>query len=213
MLVEYRTVAGEAKVCEIEKKSKFIAYICPVNTQEEAEAFVNRIRKQHTDASHNVPAYIVGFQGEIQKCSDDGEPSGSSGMPVLEVLKAHGLVNVAVVVTRYFGGVLLGRGGLIRAYSGACKSALVKAGVVRMIPQLSAEVTVDYSISGKVQNELIQSGITIKDTRYLADVTFVIQFFPKDKQALYEKVQEITADNFLWSFGEEVYFPKKVKID
>lgn len=110
MLVEYRTVAREAEITLIEKKSKFIARIKPVQTREEAEGFIEEVRKEHWSATHNVPAYIIGINQEIQKYSDDNEPSGTAGLPVLEVLKAHDLVNTAVVVTRYFGGTLLGRG-------------------------------------------------------------------------------------------------------
>ena len=110
MLAEYRTVAQEAEITLLEKKSKFIARIKPVESREEAEAFVEEVRKIHWSATHNVPAYIIGINQEVQKYSDDGEPSGTAGLPVLEVLKANEVVNAAIVVTRYFGGILLGRG-------------------------------------------------------------------------------------------------------
>ena len=106
MLIEYRTVAQEAEITLIEKKSKFLARIKPVETVEEAEEFIEAIRKEHWNATHNVPAYIIGMNQEIQKYSDDNEPSGTAGLPMLEILKAHEVVNVVVVVTRYFGGTL-----------------------------------------------------------------------------------------------------------
>ena len=143
MLVEYRTVAREAEITLIEKKSKFIARIKPVQTREEAEGFIEEVRKEHWSATHNVPAYIIGINQEIQKYSDDNEPSGTAGLPVLEVLKAHDLVNTAVVVTRYFGGTLLGRGGLVRAYGGAAREAVKEAGIVRMVPATKFGLTVD----------------------------------------------------------------------
>src|SRR5690625_456192 len=171
MLVEYRTVAREAEITLIEKKSKFIARIKPVQTQEEAESFIEEVRKEHWNATHNVPAYILGMNQEIQKYSDDNEPSGTAGLPMLEILKAHEVVNVVVVVTRYFGGTLLGRGGLIRAYGGATREALKAAGIVRMVPAQKIRITVDYVHSGKIQNELLTRGITLVDTEYLEHVT------------------------------------------
>lgn len=158
MLVEYRTVAREAEITLIEKKSKFIARIKPVQTREEAEGFIEEVRKEHWSATHNVPAYIIGINQEIQKYSDDNEPSGTAGLPVLEVLKAHDLVNTAVVVTRYFGGTLLGRG-LSASLWGAAREAVKEAGIVRMVPATKVGITVDYVHSGRIQNELMTQGV------------------------------------------------------
>jgi uncharacterized YigZ family protein len=205
MLVEYRTVAREAEITLIEKKSKFIARIKTVDTQEEAEAFIEEVRKEHWNATHNVPAYILGMNQEVQKYSDDNEPSGTAGLPMLEVLKAHQVVNCVVVVTRYFGGTLLGRGGLIRAYSGAVREALQKAGIVRMVLSQKVSITVDYVHSGKIQNELLTQGVTIVDTEYLEHVTFHIVVFPQEMEVLRQRVQEFTANDFTWIEGEEVY--------
>ena len=205
MLVEYRTVAREAEITLIEKKSKFIARIKTVDTQEEAEAFIEEVRKEHWDATHNVPAYILGMNQEVQKYSDDNEPSGTAGLPMLEVLKAHQVVNCVVVVTRYFGGTLLGRGGLVRAYSGAVREALQKAGIVRMVLSQKVSITVDYVHSGKIQNELLTQGVTLVDTEYLEHVTFHILVFPREMEALRQKVQEFTANDFTWIEGAEVY--------
>lgn len=205
MLVEYRTVAREAEITLVEKKSKFIARIKPVKTQGEAEAFIEEVRKEHWNATHNVPAYILGINQEIQKYSDDNEPSGTAGLPMLEILKAHEVVDVVVVVTRYFGGTLLGRGGLIRAYGGAAREALKEAGIVRMVPAQKIAITVDYVHSGKVQNELLTQGITVVDTEYLENVTFHILAFPQEMEPLRQTIQEYTANDFSWREGEELY--------
>lgn len=205
MLVEYRTVAKAAEITMIERKSKFIGRIKPVSSSEEAEAFIDEVRKEHWDASHNVPAYIIGTNQEVQKYSDDNEPSGTAGLPMLEVLKAHEVVNAVVVVTRYFGGTLLGRGGLIRAYGGAAREALMKAGIVRMVPAREVAVTVDYVFSGKVQNELLNAGIIIADTEYLADVTFHLLLFEEQMKSTRQMIQEYTANEFTWTVGKQVY--------
>lgn len=213
MLVEYKTVAKEAEITLIEKKSKFIARIKPVETQEEAEAFIDEVRKEHWNATHNVPAYILGMNQEIQKYSDDNEPSGTAGLPMLEILKAHEVVNVVVVVTRYFGGTLLGRGGLIRAYGGATREALKAAGIVRMVPAQKIRITVDYVHSGKIQNELLTQGITVVNTEYLEQVTFEVLVFPDEKETLRQGIQEYTANEFTWAEGEELYRSMPVQED
>lgn len=205
MLAEYRTVAQEAEITLIEKKSKFIARIKPVQTREEAEAFLEEVRKEHWNATHNVPAYIIGMNQEIQKYSDDNEPSGTAGLPVLEVLKAHELVNTAIVVTRYFGGILLGRGGLVRAYGGAAREAVLAAGIVRMVPAVEVGITVDYTHAGRIQNELLTQGAFLADTEYLEHVTFHVLLLPQEREALRQLIQEHTANDFQWREGQEVY--------
>lgn len=205
MLVEYRTVAKEAEITLVEKKSKFIARIKPVHTQDEAEAFLDGVRKEHWNATHNVPAYILGMNQEIQKYSDDNEPSGTAGLPMLEVLKNHQVVNCAVMVTRYFGGTLLGRGGLIRAYGGAVREVLEAAGIVRMVPARKVAITIDYVHVGRIQNELLTQDVTLEDTEYLERVTFHIVVLPSEAEELRQMVQEFTANDFLWTEAEEVY--------
>ena len=210
MLVEYKTAAGEAETTLIERKSKFIARIKPLRTQEEAEAFIEAVRKEHWSATHNVPAYILGMNQEIQKYSDDNEPSGTAGLPILEVLKTNEVVNVCVVVTRYFGGTLLGRGGLIRAYGGAARQALHEAGIVRMVPAQKVAITVDYVHSGKIQNELLTQGVALVDTEYLEQVTYHTLLFAHEKASLRQMIQEFTANDFAWIEGEEVHLSKRV---
>ncbi len=210
LLVEYNTVAGPAETVLIEKKSKFIAQIRPVSSAEEAEAFIEEVKKEHWNATHNCPAYIIGVNQNIQKFSDDGEPSGTAGLPILEMMKAYEVVDAVIVVTRYFGGTLLGRGGLIRAYGGAAKAALLEAGIVRMLPATQVRVTVDYGISGKVQNELINAGIAITDTEYLQDVTYVLRLLDGEEQRTEDLVREVTAGNFLWEVEGQFYHPVPV---
>ncbi|HHT90541.1 MAG TPA: YigZ family protein [Firmicutes bacterium] len=209
-MVEYKTVAGEAETTLVEKKSKFIARIRPLSTPAEAEAFIEEVRKEHWSATHNVPAYILGMNQEVQKYSDDNEPSGTAGLPILEVLKAHQVVNVCVVVTRYFGGTLLGRGGLIRAYGGAARQALQEAGIVRMVPAQNVAITVDYVHSGKIQNELLTQGVTLVDTEYFEQVTFYTMLFAHEKASLRQMIQELTANDFAWIEGEEIHRPQAV---
>ncbi|HHT72387.1 MAG TPA: YigZ family protein [Firmicutes bacterium] len=210
MLVEYTTVAGPGEAVLIEKKSKFIAQVRPVTSAEEAEAFVEAVRKEHWNATHNVPAYIIGINQNIQKFSDDGEPSGTAGLPILEIMKAHEVVDAVIVVTRYFGGTLLGRGGLIRAYGGAAKAALLNAGIVRMLPATQVKVTVDYATAGKVQNELLAAGIAISGTEYLTDVTFDLRLLEGEEQRAEDLIRDITAGNFLWSVEGQFYHPVPV---
>ena len=195
----------------MERKSKFLARIKPVQNEGEAEDFIEKIRKSHWDATHNVPAYIVGIKTRLQKYSDDNEPGGTAGLPVLEVLKAYRVVNAALVVTRYFGGTLLGRGGLIRAYGGAAKGVLLKAGLVRMVPALEVALTVDYVHAGKVQNEILNQDVALVETSYLERVTFSLQVPSQGKKRLRRAVQELTANEFDWEEGVPVYQALPVK--
>lgn len=212
MLMEYTTVAGPGEAVLIEKKSKFIAKVQPVSSAEEAETFIEEVRKVHWNATHNVPAYIIGVNQSIQKFSDDGEPSGTAGLPILEIMKAYNVVDAVIVVTRYFGGTLLGRGGLIRAYGGAAKAALLKAGIVRMVPATRVKVTVDYGIAGKIQNELLTAGIAISDTEYMADVTFDLRLLEGEEQRAQDLIREVTAGNFQWSVEGQFYHPVPVDL-
>ena len=141
----------------------------------------------------------------MHKYSDDGEPSGTAGLPVLEVLKANEVVNAAIVVTRYFGGILLGRGGLVRAYGGAAREALTTAGIVRMVPAQEAAITVDYVHGGRVQNELLSRNVSLSGIEYLERITFRVLLMPGEREALRQLIQEITANAFTWQDGREVY--------
>ncbi|MCL2874485.1 MAG: YigZ family protein [Defluviitaleaceae bacterium] len=174
MLNSYFTVGQLATAEIIEKKSRFIANIANVRTEEEAQGFLESIRKQYKDAGHNVYAYKVGLTNEIVRCSDDGEPSGTAGKPVLEVIQGNNLRNVIVVVTRYFGGTLLGSGGLVRAYSGAAKEGLLEAEVIERTLRRKWTVTVGYDLSKKFQHEFKKSNYILSDTVYEQDIAFCV---------------------------------------
>ncbi|MDN5351933.1 MAG: hypothetical protein PWQ12_852 [Clostridiales bacterium] len=159
----YRTILkpGEAHL-EIQK-SKFIGYAVPVSSEEEAVAFIESVKKKHRDATHNVPAYLIGLNYEVQRYSDDGEPSGTAGVPILEFLKKAGVINLCVVVTRYFGGVKLGTGGLVRAYTQTAQAALEATGIVEMYSFTRLRLEYDYGLHGKLTNWLEGKEDVLKD--------------------------------------------------
>ncbi|KAF1291866.1 YigZ family protein [Candidatus Enterococcus leclercqii] len=180
----YQTIRGDGQ-SEIEiKKSRFITSLKRVYSEEEAKAFIAGLKKEHWKANHNCSAYLIGDNSEIQRSSDDGEPSGTAGVPMLEVLKKNQLVNVCVVVTRYFGGTKLGAGGLIRAYSHAVSQGLKDIGLVIGKLQQELRLTIDYSLLGKLQNFLDNDWFT-KDTSFAEKVT-VVCLIDEDKTALFE---------------------------
>lgn len=173
MLNEYYTIRenGEAEI-EI-KKSRFICALKRVETEEEAKAFINEKKKQHWKANHNCSAFVLGDHNEIQRSSDDGEPSGTAGVPMLEVLKKKELINVVAVVTRYFGGTKLGAGGLIRAYSHAVSHALEQIGIVVGKLQQEITLTISYPLLGKIQAFLDNSSYTLKETIYTDTIQLI----------------------------------------
>ena len=181
----------------IEKKSKFISYIAPAYTEQEAVDFINSIKKKHYDASHNCSAFIIGEEGNIQRSSDDGEPSGTAGIPILEVLRKESLTNTAVVVTRYFGGIMLGAGGLIRAYTKGCADAVNAAGIMRLQPYDLYEVTIDYNMLSKIQHEIGKKEYLIGDTQYLDIVTLKMLVEPENSGAFQEDIIQWTNANAL----------------
>lgn len=166
MVAEYRTVyqGGEGEI--VEKKSRFIATVAPVESEEEALQFIEAMRKKYWDARHNCFAYVIGERSELQRFSDDGEPGGTAGKPMLDVLLGEELHNVVVVVTRYFGGTLLGTGGLVRAYSSATKEGLASSVIITKIQGLKLHITTDYTGLGKIQYILGQRGLQILDSVY-----------------------------------------------
>ncbi|MGN0642190.1 MAG: YigZ family protein [Huintestinicola sp.] len=167
---DFQTVKAFAEARFIEKKSEFIGYISPVSTNDEAVEFINSIKAQHRKATHNVYAYIV-RDGNISRYSDDGEPQGTAGVPVLEVLRKEGLTDICCVVTRYFGGILLGGGGLVRAYSHSAKLAVDAAERMIMCACYPVEITSDYNLYGKISYILPEFGVKITDTDFGSDVT------------------------------------------
>jgi len=155
----------------IEKKSKFISYSKPVYSEEEALQFISSIRKKHYDASHNCYSYILGESMNIQRSSDDGEPSGTAGIPILEVLKKEEITNSIVVVTRYFGGIMLGAGGLIRAYTEGAAKGIKASGIVKVQPFAVYRLKMDYGLLSKLQYEIPKKDYIIEGIEYLENVT------------------------------------------
>lgn len=174
---EYKTVEFESSDEFTEKKSRFIGYVKPVKTQAEAVEFINSIKSKHWDATHNVSAYVL-KENNIQRSSDDGEPSGTAGVPVLDVLLKEGLVDVCVVVTRYFGGTLLGAGGLIRAYSHGSKIAVDAGHIITMAPCKIITVSVDYSFYDRINIMLADFGANIENSEFADKVN--IEFSLKE---------------------------------
>lgn len=166
---EYLTVAKETEDEFTVKHSRFIGYIKPVTTQEEAVEFINSKKSKHWDATHNVYAYIL-RDGQIRRYSDDGEPQGTAGIPVLDVLQKEGLTDCVVVVTRYFGGILLGGGGLVRAYSHAAKLAVDASGVIKMSMCVRAECECDYGYYGRLASLIPECGGTIENSEFTESV-------------------------------------------
>ncbi len=170
MIEEYKTVLSRSNDEFTEKKSKFIGYVCPVTTQQQALDFINEIKSRHRDATHNVSAYVL-RENNIQHSSDDGEPSGTAGVPVLDVLLKQNIVDTCVVVTRYFGGILLGAGGLVRAYSHASSLALDAGGIVTMSKCTVFSVCVDYSFYDRLTMLLSNFSADIENTHFAENVT------------------------------------------
>lgn len=192
------------ETCEItEKKSRFIAYLAYVTTEEDAQSFVAQIKKKHYDARHNVYAYILNSGGK--KYSDDGEPSKTAGYPILEMLENEGVTDVVCVVTRYFGGTLLGTGGLIRAYTKSAKDCLEKAGVKKMILCDTVNLTFDYAYLNKIEHMLKTENLVTKDKTFLENVTLTV-ISPKDKTgALRENILNEFAGAVNFAVTGEIY--------
>lgn len=187
--IVYKPGTGEI----VEKKSRFIANVTPALSEEEAAAFFESIRKKYYDARHNCSAFIIGRNRELTRCSDDGEPSGTAGKPILEVLLLAGVTNVAVVVTRYFGGTLLGTGGLVRAYTEATKEGLANSGIATMCYGKELTISIDYTDVGKVQYILGNRQIEIAQSRYTQNVEFDVRVPASGMQSLTKEITEATA--------------------
>ncbi len=207
--MSYFTVKGSATSEFQEKKSTFIGYIKRVNTEEEAKNFVNEIKSMHKEATHNVYAYIVGENKGIQRYSDDGEPQGTAGIPVLEVIKKNDLTDVAVVVTRYFGGILLGGGGLIRAYSKGASSAIEEAGVVEKVKGLKLRFTLEYDLIGKIQYLCGTNNWHIEDTIYTDKVEISLFTEVENKETIIADFVEATSGKVTICEEDEEYLFKE----
>ncbi|MEK4522941.1 YigZ family protein [Psychrobacillus sp. FSL W7-1457] len=201
----YQTIKGYAQSEIIIQKSRFITYIQRAETEEEAQDFINSIKQKHKDANHNCSAYIIGEHDHIQKANDDGEPSGTAGVPMLEVLKKRALKDTVVVVTRYFGGIKLGGGGLIRAYSKATTEGIEAAGEVECQLHHLMKASIDYTWLGKVENEIRNSVYPLKEIAYADLVEIYVYTKAEDELKFLEWVTEITNGQAKIDIVEKVF--------
>lgn len=206
MLNQYKTVycGGDAET--IEKKSRFIATVRPIKSEEEAIEFIESMKKKYWNATHNCFAYVIGEQFQIQRCSDDGEPSGTAGKPMLDVLLGEEIHNVAVVVTRYFGGTLLGTGGLVRAYSGAVKEGLIASKVITKMHGQKLLVQTDYTGLGKIQYILGQRGLKILNSTYTDRVELEVLLPEEETAIVMNEITEGTNGQAVLELQEPCYF-------
>lgn len=209
MAKDYKTVLENASDEFVEKRSRFIGYCKPVKTEQEAIDFINEKRSEHWNATHNVYAYSL-REGNIKRYSDDGEPSGTAGMPVLDVIVKNEIFDVVVVVTRYFGGVLLGTGGLVRAYSNGSKIAVEAAKPVIMQNCLVCEARCAYNQYGKVSSLIIGVGAAVDDTVYESDVLVKFHIKPDLLGTLNKKLADATSGGVTVEQKDEQYFAVQI---
>lgn len=208
MLEKYYTVKEDGQA-ELEiKKSRFICHLKRVSSEEEAKEFINALKKEHWKANHNCSAFLIGEHSEIQRSSDDGEPSGTAGVPMLEVLKKNELINVAAVVTRYFGGTKLGAGGLIRAYAHSVSHALAEVGIVEGKLQQELLITINYPLLGKLQNFLEAKELTIKDTEFTDTVQVICLVDENQLTAVQGEIVDLLSGQASFEEGAKSYEEK-----
>lgn len=188
----YKTLMKRGESSFVINKSRFIGQGAPASGEEEALAFIKAVREKHRDASHNCYAYVLGSNFGIMRYSDDGEPGGTAGLPMMEVLKAKKVTDCAVVVTRYFGGVLLGAGGLVRAYTQGAAAALQAAGVGTMFPTARYLIDLDYSLLGRVEHFLKDQRVIVEDKTFLEKITLTIIVRCQDERALIDQLTAVT---------------------
>ncbi len=205
MLHHYNTVKGYGEHEIIIERSRFITYVNRVETEEEAQEFITSIKKKHHDANHNCSAYMIGENNLIQKANDDGEPSGTAGVPMLEVIKKRDLKDTVVVVTRYFGGIKLGAGGLIRAYGRATSEGLNATGIVERRLMRVMKTKIDYTWLGKVENEVRSSIYPLKEIHYLEAVEVDVYVEEASKEQFVGWMTELTNGQGEISEGDVVY--------
>lgn len=195
---------GQGEITE--KKSRFIATVRPVESEDEAVSFINETKKKYWDARHNCSAFVIGKRQELTRCSDDGEPAGTAGRPMLDVLLKENIHNAAVVVTRYFGGVLLGTGGLVRAYQQATKAGLSASEIIEKKDGAVLFIRTDYTGIGRLQYLFAQEKITVMDTAYEADVLVKAVIPKNDKKRIEKTIIEQTNGTAKLEWGDEVTF-------
>lgn len=205
MLLNYYTVKKTGSHEIIIQKSKFIGYTKRVKSEEEAQDFILAIKKKHYDATHNCSAYMIGAQNNIQKANDDGEPSGTAGVPMLEVLKKMQLKDTVIVVTRYFGGIKLGAGGLIRAYGGVTSETLKAIGIVKCSLMQGFSVQIDYPLLGRVENYIRNETYLLETINYLATVELIVYVSNVDILDFKTAIVNLTSNQVLMNEIETKY--------
>lgn len=210
IMESYHTIKENGNF-EIEiKKSRFICHLKRTDNEDEAREFIDQIKKEHWKATHNCSAYTIGMNDEIQRAHDDGEPSGTAGVPMLEILKKRELKNVTAVVTRYFGGTKLGAGGLIHAYSGSVNDAIRDLGVVKRQLLQAIDLTVSYPLSGQVENLLRESDFLLNDIEYTENVTFKCFVEPDQLESFQEQATEWTNGQGQFETGPNAYIEREI---
>ena len=206
MTESYRTLYLPGKGELVEKKSRFIATTAPVGSEDEALEFIESMKKKYWDATHNCWAYVTGPDNGIMRCGDDGEPQGTAGRPMLDVLVGERLFYICVVVTRYFGGTLLGTGGLVRAYSGAVREGLAGSRLIEKKLGRKIKIRCDYGLIGKVQYQLAQAGIVTLDSQYTDSVETVILVPQTEAEQVAEMLIQATGAKASLSMEDQVWF-------
>lgn len=191
-MFRYKTIRAMAEAEQVIERSRFIAHVCPVGSKEEADAFFAQIREKHRSATHNVPAYVVGEKFEYQWASDDGEPQGTSGAPIAQMMVKEGITNTAVIVTRYFGGIKLGTGGLVRAYTSSARLGLEAGGICQVREMEAIKVSMDYTYWGKIQNLEQSEPFSIEDTGYTDVVKAVLSAEPEEMERVKSLLSNLT---------------------
>ena len=200
---EYKIVAKPGVGEFVDKKSRFIAHVYAIDSEEQAQGYIEELKKKYWDARHNCYGYVIGKNNETQRFSDDGEPSGTAGKPILEVIKGNDIHNVLIVVTRYFGGTLLGTGGLIRAYTKSSQDGIENASIVCKIQGIRTKIETDYNGIGKIQYIAASMGIKNIDTIYTEKVIIDITVKKEDYDGFEKKVVEATNGKAVFGEKEE----------
>ncbi|MDW3989746.1 YigZ family protein [Staphylococcus saprophyticus] len=207
------TIKAEHIIENVINKSRFIAHIKPVESEEDAKAFINQVSTKHREAAHNCSTYTIGDQMNIQKANDNGEPSGTAGVPMLDILKKLEIHNACVVVTRYFGGIKLGGGGLIRAYSGAVRDVIYDIGRVELKPAIPTTVTINYDLTGKFEYELESTSYLLRDQSYTDKVSYQIDVVASDYDEFIAFLNRTTSGNYDLVEGEVMRLPFDIPTD
>ncbi len=205
----YRTIYKYAEAEILINKSRFIGYAMPIETEEDALEFIEEIQTKHRDATHNVYAYVLGKNSNVQRFSDDGEPSGTAGIPALELLKKEDLRNVVVVVTRYFGGVKLGAGGLIRAYTRGAKIGIEAGIIIDMVLHKKLKMQIDYTLYGSVENYLLTNKYIVDESTFDEAVNIDVYIKDSDVDDFKKVITDLTSGTVIFENIGDEYIPMK----